>query len=157
MYHPSLLELTTQRIRIGKTLLVGACIACTDSRAWPVKPKSPLKGFFFCGLGSDPVDTYFRGNRVGYLIGDSGEPSSSANRGGGNSGAVGGTQKRHSPDYATTAWRTDRAIEGFGTTRSDSLSSLGKCLASPKPMLIAGYLIRRSIVTPESGLCLSLG
>ena len=115
----------------------------------PVKP-DPHLGAFSMACQSDPMDTYFRDNRVGYLIGDSGEPSASANRGGGNSGSVGSTQKRHSPDYATADWRTDRAIAGFGTTRSDSLSSLGKCLASPKPMLIAGYLIRRSIVTPES-------
>ena len=113
------------------------CMAC--------QARASTKGFFFCGLGSDPMDTYFRGNRVGYLIGDSGEPSASANRGGGNSGSVGSTQKRHSPDYATADWRTDRAIAGFGTTRSDSLSSLGKCLASPKPMLKrTGYLVRRS-------------
>ena len=125
--------------------LVGACIACTLNRAWPVKPEPPLKGFFFCGLGSDSIDTYFRGNRVGYLVDDSGEPSASANRGGGNSGSDGSTQKRHSPDYATADWRTDRAIAGFGTTRSDSLSSLGKCLASPKPMLKrTGHLVRRS-------------
>lgn len=130
---------------LRKNPLAGACFACTVRRAWPVKPKSPLKGFFFCGLGSDPMDTYFRGNRVGYLVGDSGEPSSSANRGGGNSGSDGITQKRHSPDYATADWRTDRAIEGLGTTRGDSLSSLGKCLASPKPMLKrTGYLVRRS-------------
>lgn len=113
------------------------CMAC--------QARASTKGVFLLWLGSSPMDTYFRGNRVGYLIGDSGEPSSSANRGGGNSGSDGITQKRHSPDYATADWRTDRAIEGFGTTRSDSLSSLGKCLASPKPMLKrTGYLVRRS-------------
>ena len=136
----------------GQNPLVGACMHTSVAGCWPVKPKSPLKGFSFCGLGSDSIDTYFRGNRVGYLVDDSGEPSASANRGGGNSGSDGGTQKRHSPDYATADWRTDRAIAGFGTTRSDSLSSLGKCLASPKPKSLTGYLthLAERFVTPES-------
>lgn len=136
----------------GKTLLVGACTHISVY-AWPVKPKSPLKGFFFWCLGSSPLDTYFRDNRVGYLIGDSGEPSESASRGGGNSGVEEHHAKNASigsvpvggAETSNSTWRTDRAASGFGTTRSDSLSSLGKCLASPKPMLKrTGHLVRRS-------------
>lgn len=142
----------------GKTLLVGAC---THNRcyAWPVKPKSPLKGFFFCGLGSNTTDTYFRDNRVGYLVDDSGEPSASANRGGGNSGVEEYHAKNASigsvpvggAETSNSTWRTDRAIAGFGTTRSDSLSSLGKCLASPKPKQSrTGYLIDTDASLPQS-------
>ena len=154
-----MLELTSQRTRNRKTLLVGACTQ-NCSYAWPVKPKSPLKGFSFCDLGSDAADTYFRGNRVGYLSGDSGEPSSSASRGGGIAAPSSSTQKRHSPDYAIWCVSTGRATEGLGTTLGDSLPSTGKCLASPVPKGLTGYLTHSadtSLPQSSSLMACSLG
>ena len=71
---------------------------------------------------------------------DSGELSVSASRGGGIAATGCLWWKGHSPDYPTCSDSTDRAATGLGTTQGDSLSSLGKCLASPRPKGLTGNL-----------------
>ncbi len=104
-----------------------------------------LRGFCFVG-----TVCVFRGNRVGILNRDSGELSVSASRGGGIAATGCLWWKGHSPDYPTCSVSTDRAATGILSTGCDSLSSSGKRLESPVPMLSrTGYLNGQdSIVTP---------
>ena len=96
---------------------------------------------------------------MGILERDCGELSVSASRGGGIAATGCLWWKGHSPEYPTCSDSTDRAATGLGTTQGDSLSSLGKCLASPRPMLSrTGNLNGQDgIVTPEFKFRLGFG